>query len=90
LAVGTWVPRLTKEFATPRFQRIAENRFIRSFSIGYSGSTTNGRSFTTPSFTDSKNAANRCKERLRLYVDGAGDPHIEVFDKDSQEAHRLP
>jgi hypothetical protein len=33
---------------------------------------------------------NRGKERLRLYVDAAGDPHIELLDKDGQVTYRLP
>jgi hypothetical protein len=30
------------------------------------------------------------KERLRLYIDAAGDPHIELLDKDGQVTYRLP
>jgi hypothetical protein len=30
------------------------------------------------------------KERLRLYIDTAGDPHIELLDKDGQVTYRLP
>jgi len=32
----------------------------------------------------------RGKERLRLYIDAAGDPHIELMDKDGQVTYRLP
>ncbi len=30
------------------------------------------------------------KERLRLYVDASGDPHIELLDKDGKVSYRLP
>ena len=30
------------------------------------------------------------KERLRLYIDAAGDPHIELLDKEGQATYRIP
>jgi hypothetical protein len=30
------------------------------------------------------------KERLRLYIDAAGDPHIELLDKEGQVTYRIP
>ena len=30
------------------------------------------------------------KERLRLYIDPAGDPHIELLDKEGQVTYRIP
>jgi hypothetical protein len=30
------------------------------------------------------------KERLRLYIDASGDPHIELLDKDGKVSYRLP
>jgi hypothetical protein len=30
------------------------------------------------------------KERLRLYVDPAGSPHIELLDNEGQVTYRLP
>jgi hypothetical protein len=30
------------------------------------------------------------KERLRLYIDAAGDPHIELLDKEGQVTYRMP
>jgi hypothetical protein len=32
----------------------------------------------------------RGKERLRLYIDAAGDAHIELMDKDGKVTYRLP
>jgi hypothetical protein len=33
---------------------------------------------------------NQGKERLRLYIDASGDPHIESLDKDGKVTYRLP
>jgi hypothetical protein len=30
------------------------------------------------------------KERLRLYIDASGDPHIELLDKNGKVTSRLP
>jgi hypothetical protein len=30
------------------------------------------------------------KERIRLYIDASGDPHIELLDKDGKVTYRLP